>query len=132
MQLRRTGGQSQYAMHLAGQFTADDAFNALIETVVSDPKRDWTVERLAEEAAMNVRTLSRRFERHLGTSPAQFIERVRIDHARGLLEANVPAKGVAVLAGFGDLQRMRRAFQRRLGVGVAQYLATFGRSNDVR
>lgn len=92
MQLRRTGGQSQYAIHLAGQFTQEDALTQLIETVVSKPHLDWSLDFLSETAGMNPRTLSRHFRRDLDTTPAQFVERVRVDHARGLLAENVPLK----------------------------------------
>jgi transcriptional regulator GlxA family with amidase domain len=126
VQLRRTGGQSQYAMHLAGQFTRDDALTRLIEQVVSQPQIDWTLDALANTAGMNARTLSRHFKRDLDETPAHFVEKVRVDHARGLLMENLPPKQVAIDSGFGDLQRMRRAFQRRFGVGVSEYRSVFG------
>lgn len=126
VQLRRTGGQSQYALHLAGQFTQDDALSKLIETVVSQPRLEWTLTTMADAAGMNARTLSRHFKRDLDDTPAQFVERVRVDHARGLLGENLPLKKVATDSGFGDLQRMRRAFQRRFGIHVTDYLNTFG------
>ena len=126
VQLRRTGGQSQYALHLAGQFTRDDTLAGLIEQVVSHPHLDWTLDTLADTAGMNARTLSRRFKRDLEETPAQFVERIRVDHARGLLMDDIPAKRVAVQSGFGELQRMRRAFQRRFGVGVSEYRSVFG------
>ena len=125
VQLRRTGGQSQYAMHLAGQFTAEGGLGRLIEVVTADPRRPWTIDDLAREAGMNPRTLSRAFRRHLSLPPAQFVERVRVDHARGLLEDAVPLKLVARHSGFGDVQRMRRAFQRRYGLTLSQYAAAF-------
>ncbi|TRD17312.1 GlxA family transcriptional regulator [Palleronia caenipelagi] len=125
VQLHRTGNQSQYAMHLAGQFTKENTLGQLIEAIITNPKQPWTLDRMARESVMNPRTLSRRFQDHLATSPAQFVERVRVDHARSLLEASLPAKIVAAEAGFGDLQRMRRAFQRRYGVSFAQYAAAF-------
>lgn len=126
VQLRRTGGQSQYAIHLAGQFTRDDNLTQLIEQVVTQPHLDWTLEGMASSAGMNARTLSRHFKRSLQETPAQFVERVRVDHARGLLTENMPSKQVAIDSGFGDLQRMRRAFQRRFGVGVREYICAFG------
>ncbi len=125
VQLRRTGGQSQYAMHLAGQFAKEGGLGRLIETVIADPGRAWTLDDLAVEAGMNRRTLSRAFQRHLSMPPTQFVERVRIDHARGLLEETLPLKLVATQSGFGDVQRMRRAFQRRYGLSMAQYAAAF-------
>ncbi|MVO18702.1 helix-turn-helix domain-containing protein [Rhodobacteraceae bacterium CY05] len=126
VQLRRTGGQSQYAIHLAGQFTRDDTLTRLIEQVVSQPQLDWSLNALSQAAGMNPRTLSRHFQRDLQESPAQFVERIRVDHARGLLFENLPFKQVAADSGFGDLQRMRRAFQRRFGVHVSEYLSSFG------
>ena len=126
VQLRRTGGQSQYAMHLAGQFQPEDALAKLIEAVISDPCKDWTVENLADAAGMNPRTLSRRFATSMDTTPARFVERVRVDHARGLLADSLPLKRVAVDAGFGDYQRMRRAFRRQMGVDPADFARTFG------
>ena len=129
VQLRRTGGQSQYAMHLAGQFTPDDSLAQLIEAVVARPDRLWSLDSLAQTAGMNARTLSRRFKSHLDLSPAQFVERTRVDHARGLLAEGIPLQTAAVKSGFGDLQRMRRAFQRRFGINLGEYLAAFGNAS---
>jgi len=126
VQLRRTGGQSQYAIHLAGQFTQGDTLAKLIEQVVAQPHLDWSLEALGDVAGLNPRTLSRHFKRDMFMSPAQFVERVRVDHARGLLIENVPLKQVAINSGFGDLQRMRRAFQRRFGIHVSEYISAFG------
>ena len=125
VQLRRTGGQSQYAIHLAGQFTRDDALTKLIEKVVSAPHLGWSLDAMAEAAGMNPRTLTRRFKRDLQETPAQFVERVRVDHARGLLAEKIPLKKVAAESGFGDLQRMRRAFQRRFDINVSDYINAF-------
>ncbi|MFK7765453.1 MAG: GlxA family transcriptional regulator [Roseobacter sp.] len=126
IQLRRTGGQSQFAMHLAGQFAPDDSLTRLIENIVARPDKDWSLETLSDAAGMNQRTLSRRFQKHLKMPPAQFVEKVRVDHARGLLNENIPLQTVASTSGFGDLQRMRRAFQRRFGVNLGEYLSVFG------
>ena len=130
VQLRRTGGQSQYAMHLAGQFTDDDRLSRLIEKVLAGPDKPWSLDDMAECAGMNARTLSRRFNRHMSLSPSQFVEKVRVDHARGLLAENLPLKTVANQSGFVDIQRMRRAFQRRFGVNVSEYLSIFGNTGQ--
>ncbi|WP_341368549.1 helix-turn-helix domain-containing protein [Yoonia sp. BS5-3] len=126
VQLRRTGGQSQYAMHLAGQFTGEDALTQLVERIVAQPQLDWTLDAMAQTAGMNPRTLSRHFKRDLHENPGQFVERVRVDHARGLLADKLPLKEVARQSGFGDLQRMRRAFKRRFGIHVSDYVNAFG------
>ncbi|OCX65755.1 hypothetical protein BFP70_06310 [Thioclava sp. SK-1] len=126
VQLRRSGGQSQYAMHLAGQFTDDDLLTQLIEAIVADPRRRWDLPMLAQEAGVTARTLSRRFRQHMDVTPIQFVERVRVDHARSLLEARLPLKQVAHSSGFGDTQRLRRAFDRQLNTAAAEYAQIFG------
>jgi len=70
---------------LAGQFTRDDTQSRLIEKVVSQLHLDWSLNALAQTAGMNPCTLSRYFQRDLQETPAQFVDRVRVDHARGLL-----------------------------------------------
>lgn len=125
VQLRRNGGQSQYAFHLVGQFTGDNAMAHLIEKVVAQPHLDWSLETMAEVSGVHPRTLTRRFKSDVDETPAQFVERVRVDHARNLLQGELPLKRVAAEAGFGDLQRMRRAFHRRFGVQVSDYRSMF-------
>ncbi len=133
VQLRRTGGQSQFASHLAGQFsTEEDHLTSLIEKVVADPAENWTSDMLALTAGMHPRTLLRRFKAELGKTPAQFVECARIDHARALLARNRPLKQVAIDSGFGDLQRMRRAFKRQIDVDPGTFAKTFRTSANIQ
>lgn len=125
IQLRRSGGQSQFAVHLPGQFTNSTDLSNVIEQVVSNPENNWSIEALSQAGNMNQRTLSRRFSREMNCTPSQFVERVRLDHARGLLLEGIPLKTVAARSGFGDLQRMRRAFKRRFGLDIRRYLENF-------
>lgn len=125
VQLRRTGGQNQYAMYLVDKFEEDDPMAKLVQKIVAEPHREWSIDCMAEVSSTHPRTLTRRFKRDIDGTPAQFVEGVRIDHARKLLEGATPLKLVATKSGFGDLQRMRRAFQRRFGVQVSEYRNMF-------
>lgn len=125
VQLRRTGGQSQYAFHLVGQFTGNDGLAHLIERIVANPQLDWSLDAMAEASGTHPRTLTRRFKSDLNETPAQFVEKVRLDHARNLLHEKKSLKLVARDSGFGDVQRMRRAFHRRFGVQPNEYRAMF-------
>ncbi|MGI9366123.1 MAG: GlxA family transcriptional regulator, partial [Rhizobiaceae bacterium] len=127
VQFRRTGGQSQKSLHLAGQFTKEDSLTRLIEKIVSEPQFDWSLNNMADVVGLNIRTLSRRFKQDMQVSPGQFVESVRLDHARGLLMDNYPLKRVAADSGFGDLQLMNRAFKRRFGVSVSEYAQSVDR-----
>lgn len=125
VQLRRTGGQNQYAMYLVGKFEEDDPMAKLVGKIIAEPHLEWSIDSMAEVSNTHPRTLSRRFKRDIEETPAQFVEGVRVDHARKLLEGATPLKLVAAKSGFGDLQRMRRAFQRRFGVQVTEYRKMF-------
>jgi transcriptional regulator GlxA family with amidase domain len=62
----------------------------------------------------------------LGVTPHDFIENIRLDHARNLLEAtDLALKTVAFDCGFATPERMRGSFQRRLGLSPLQYRENF-------
>lgn len=75
------------------------------------------IEHLAEKVAMSTRNFSRLFRQETGLTPSKMVEQMRLDAARALLEhSNDPIDAIAVLAGFGDPERMRRAFRRNEGI----------------
>ncbi|WP_323782990.1 GlxA family transcriptional regulator [Leisingera sp.] len=126
VQTRRSGGQAQFSPALDAQHSAEPAIALLVEAIVSDPSRDWTLAAMAAAAATSERTLSRRFHAATSSSPSKFVERIRVEHARDGLSSGTPIQTVAARSGFGDAQRMRRAFVRHLGVTAADYAKMFG------
>jgi transcriptional regulator GlxA family with amidase domain len=73
-------------------------------------------ERLAAQAAMSPRNFARRFAEETGTTPARAIERLRVEAARAQVEASPRTiEQIALDTGFGDSERMRRAFLRAFG-----------------
>ena len=127
--LKRSGNQNQFSKLLKNQFALGKNVSMLVETIVTHPGRDWTLESMANEARMNSRTLSRKFKKSTGVSPVQFVEQIRIEHARDLIADGQPLKKVATRSGFGTLQRMRRSFMRNLDTNVADYAARFSNVN---
>ena len=60
-------------------------------------------------------------------SPARYVERVRIEAARRLLEVeSATTEVVARRCGFGTGETLRRAFHRHLGVAPDDYRKRFG------
>jgi transcriptional regulator GlxA family with amidase domain len=75
-----------------------------------------TVERLAERAGMSPRNFARRFAEETGVTPARAMERLRVEAARDRVEGGAaPIDAIATSTGFGDPERMRRAFLRAFG-----------------
>jgi transcriptional regulator GlxA family with amidase domain len=122
----RPGGQSQFSADLMGQAASTGGLDGLIDRVTAAPHSNWTVEELADAANLTVRTLSRRFRKTTGTSPAGFVERVRLDAARrAILETDEPLTVIAEDAGFGSLRRMDRSFARLLGTSPSEFRQRF-------
>ncbi len=124
----RNGGQAQF---IERPVPADHAgrLSALLEAVRLAPARDWTVEAMAREAAMATRTFIRRFTETTGSSPGEWVSRLRVEEAKRLLEATaLPIEEVAARAGFGSVMTLRHHFRTQLGLAPRDYRRTFGRT----
>jgi transcriptional regulator GlxA family with amidase domain len=90
--------------------------------VSTRPDQKHTVASLAERSGLSPRHFSRLFHNEVGLTPADWIENVRIEHAKTLFhDGNLAPKQVASLCGFGDIDTFRRAFVRRVGITPADY-----------
>jgi transcriptional regulator GlxA family with amidase domain len=124
--VQRPGGQSQFSAQLQTQASDHEPIRALQQFIADHPDDDLTVERLAERAAMSARHLARMFRAETGATPAAYVELVRIETARRLLETTgLRVEDVASAAGFGTVETMRRAFTRRVGVNPRAYRERF-------
>lgn len=127
--LRRPGGQSQFAAPVWTEPAARPSVRAAQDLIHADPSADLRVPALAAHVGMSERHLSREFARLLGVTPGEYVEQVRVDTARRLLESGPVLVGVAAArAGFGSAETMRRAFLRRLGVSPDHYRRHFAPS----
>jgi transcriptional regulator GlxA family with amidase domain len=83
---------------------------------------ELSVAALARRANVSPRTLARAFGAELGTTPGAYVEALRLDAARRLLETtDRSVEDVARSCGFGTVETMHRAFRRRLGTTPGQY-----------
>lgn len=112
---RRTGGQSQFSS-LAEMDGGSDRVKAALRYARDNLHTPLSVEQLAEHVNWSPRHFSRAFREQTGHSPAKAVEKLRLEAARSLLEDGHASIGrVAQQTGFGDEERMRRAFVRILG-----------------
>ncbi|MEX0839200.1 MAG: DJ-1/PfpI family protein [Parvibaculum sp.] len=126
MYLMRPGGQSQFSAQLAAQRVADTRLSRVCAFVIDNPRADLSVPALAARAAMSERSFARHFADETGITPAQFVERARLDEAcRRLAGSDLSLDAVSADAGFGAAERMRRAFIRHLGVTPGRYRERF-------
>jgi transcriptional regulator GlxA family with amidase domain len=124
--LKRPGGQSQFSGALSAQQAARPALRELQAWIAGHLAEDLSVAALADQANMSERSFARAFRREVGDTPAAYVEKLRVERARVLLEDGAPSlEGVARSAGFASAEVLRRAFHRRVGVPPADYRARF-------
>ena len=124
--LKRPGGQAQFSEQLQTQLSDRQPIAELQAWIADHPGADLSVAALARRAAMSPRNFARVFQRTVGVTPAEHVERVRIEAARRRLEesdANVDS--VASECGFGTRESLRRAFHRALRVSPTAYRSRF-------
>jgi transcriptional regulator GlxA family with amidase domain len=123
---KRPGGQAQFSRFLEAE-RREDRLGALQLWILEHIGEELPLERMAAEAGMSPRHLTRRFRAELGASPAAYVGRVRLEEARRRLESGAASlKDVARQCGLGDEQNLRRAFRRRMGVAPSDYRERFG------
>lgn len=129
--LERSGGQSQFSERLTAvaPLAHEDRIQALLEHVAADPTLDHSTSALAGRAGLSERHLARLFRQQTGTTPTRWVERVRVDSARELLEQTAGSiESVASQSGFGSADTMRQSFQRVLAISPSQYRSSHGQS----
>lgn len=125
--MKRAGGQSQFSVPLTMQ-AQDRDFAELHAWIAANLTADLSVPQLAERANMAPRTFARAYAAKVGRTPAKTVELMRLEAAcRALEETDLPLKSVAAHSGYGDEQKLRRAFQRQLGTNPATHRSRFSK-----
>lgn len=123
--LRRPGGQSQFSAPVWSEPTEVQPIREACDRIHRSPSTDLSVTALANSVGMSERHFARVFRAEVGESPARYVDRVRVEAARVVLEQE--KVGLAVVAqrtGFSSAETLRRAFHRRLGISPADYRRT--------
>lgn len=124
--MQRPGGQAQFSIHIQGDPVERPTLRPLLEAIAADPAADHRLAALSLRAGFSERHLSRVFARELGTTPARYVERIRIETARAMLAtSDAPLDVIARQSGLGTAETLRRAFVRQVGVTPDAYRRRF-------
>lgn len=125
--MKRPGGQEQYSEPLQFQIESTDSTKEVAAYIRSNLKKDLSVGALASFAHLSQRQFSRRFTAAFSTSPAAYVEAIRLDDARArLCETRCNIDQLASSVGFASDDAFRRAFARYFGVSPTNYRTRFG------
>jgi transcriptional regulator GlxA family with amidase domain len=124
--LQRAGGQSQFSAPLQGPPPRTPALRRIVDLVTADPAGNHSLTELARHLNVSPRHLTRLFRTELSTTPARYVELVRFDLAKAMLDQGHNATQAASLAGFPSYESLRRVFVRELSMSPAAYQRRFG------
>lgn len=89
--------------------------------------RDFAMDELAQSVALSPRTFARRISAVCGVTPIQFVQRIRIEIARHLLETTrLPVDEIARRVGYAEASTLRRLMRRDMQHPPAHYRRTPG------
>ena len=126
----RDGGQAQYVDAPLPQ-CEQETIGLLLDWALARLDEPLTLQDMARQANVSVRTLVRRFAAATGTTPLQWVLAQRVRRAQHLLESSdEPVERIASLSGFGTAANLRQHFTRLVGVPPMHYRRTF-RGGDV-
>jgi transcriptional regulator GlxA family with amidase domain len=125
--VRRPGGQAQFSAGLRTQTASHARIRELQQWIAGNLTDDLSVPALAARAHMSERNFARVFSREIGETPAAYVEALRIERARLLLETTEhQVEQIAAESGFGTVETLRRSFARRLHASPSDYRRRFG------
>lgn len=123
--VRRAAGQPQTSEQLRLDVAERPGVRDLPTWILDHPTADLSVPALARRCGMSVRNFARLFRSQTGSTPARYVERVRVETARRLLETSEhSADEVAARSGFESADALRRSLRRSVGVGPRAYRET--------
>ncbi len=122
MFFKRPGGQMQFSRKGGAQIMGRSALQEVQRWVAANPALDHSISSLARRVGVSPRHFARLFHAEVGITPAAWVEMARIATARTLLEdGHSTPKQVAAECGFANVDTLRRAFIKHVGVTPAEY-----------
>ncbi len=118
-----TNGNGKLPSPLVFDSQPADRFAELIPWIMRNLHEDLSINTLARKACMSPSHFTRSFKSVFGSTPAEFVETLRVNEARRRL--SVPKRTLDIIAasvGFSDRDAFQRAFERRLGARPRDYL----------
>lgn len=119
--------QLQYAHFNPSRQHQDKAVHHAQDWLQQHASEHFTVADLACQANLSERQFKRRFKQATGESTLAYIQAVRVEMAKVVLETtNTTIERVAASSGYEDVRFFRQIFKRHTGVSPTEYRAKFG------
>ncbi|MFE0425932.1 GlxA family transcriptional regulator [Streptomyces sp. NPDC058953] len=124
--LKRQGGQSQFSVPISRPPTARRDVDEIRRYIADHLDGDLTAGALAARMCLSDRHFARVFTRETGATPAGYVEALRVETARRLLETtDQPLDRIARVTGLRSVETLHRAFRRQISTSPAAYRRRF-------
>lgn len=123
--MNRPGGQAQFASGFALSSPKSEVLRSVTQSVIAQPAAEHSLSTMAATAHVSERHLTRLFRTELNSTPARWVERIRLDRSQRLLLDGHSVTETAQRSGFGNDETLRRAFARQLGITPSEYKRRF-------
>jgi transcriptional regulator GlxA family with amidase domain len=119
-------GQLPYATLVRRLSHADSLVRSCEEWLAGDFQQSGAIRRVVEKAGIPERTLKRRFKAATGVTLINYLQNLRIEEAKRLLESGrLPVDEISISVSYEDASFFRRLFKRRTGLTPSQYRRMF-------
>jgi transcriptional regulator GlxA family with amidase domain len=128
----RSGNNSQSGLVLQAQAGVSYGISDLLVWLPENLLEDLSIPALARKVAMSPRNFARTFLREVGTTPAKYVERIRLETAcREIVRNGQTIHGAAQLSGLGSNEALRRVFLRHMGVTPKAYKEQYSNGGQI-
>lgn len=115
-------GQLSYASLTAGRQSDDQLVANAQQWVAQNYHLPGPVAAMAERSQMTERGFHRRFKKATGQAPADYVQTLRVEEAKQLLEtSSLPIDSIAAEVGYSEPSSFRAAFRKRVGMTASAY-----------
>ncbi len=126
------GNTSQQAFVTLQRDFTDPLVAAAVEQMEQRLQETFSASELAARLHVSYRTLHRRFRNATGETPLAYLQALRVDRAKALLEtSNRSVEQIAASVGYTDLSSFRLLFTRQTGLSPAEYRKRFRNRENV-
>jgi transcriptional regulator GlxA family with amidase domain len=125
-------GQSPYSVMTRPMESTDGPISDCQDWIADNYATTKPIEQMVERSGLNTRTFSRRFRAATGLSPIEFVQAIRVEEAKQMLETDaLSIEEVGASVGYEDPASFRRVFKRNVGQSPAAYRKKFQRISQI-
>ena len=129
---RHDDGQMPYTAMVCSTRHGDAAVRDSQAWIEQNYRRSNPVSEMSERSGLNPRTFSRRFRAATGYQPIDYVQGIRVEVAKQLLESDTDSvESISAAVGYDDPTSFRRVFKRKVGLTPGRYRTKFRRASNL-